>query len=102
VAGVKSGSHFAHKWYLGVDEIVDKMTLERILDRQLQVVNDDYKAERSAMLQNLQLEVVPTKMFYDWQRHLGKMNGQSKFPRVVKSHQFEEWEKFIVQKMQIL
>jgi hypothetical protein len=102
VSGVKSGSHFAHKWYLGVDGIVDKFTLGQVLDQQLQVVNDDYKAERSAMLQNLQLEIIPTKVFYDWQRHLGKMNGQSKFPRVMKAHQFEEWEKFVSQKMQIL
>ena len=54
------------------------------------------------MLQNLQLEIIPTKVFYDWQRHLGKMNGQSKFPRVMKAHQFEEWEKFVSQKMQTL
>lgn len=102
VAGVASKSHFAHKWYLGIDTHVDKNDLAKALDKELQMINDDYKAERSAMLQELQLEIVPTRVFYDWQRHKGRMNGQSKFPRVMKKEQFKEWEQFVSQQMQTL
>ena len=36
-------------------------------------------------------------LFYEWQRHAGRMNGQSKFPRVMKEQQFTEWENFLKQ-----
>lgn len=101
VSGVKAGSHFAHKWYLGCDNAVDKLYLGQLLDKHLKRVNDDYRAERAAMLQALQLEIIPNKLFYDWQRYHGKMNGQSKFPRVMNKEQFAEWEKFVSEKKMI-
>ena len=81
---------------------MDRPQLSKLLDEKLKFVNDDYKAERSAMLQDLELEIIPTRLFYDWQRYKGKMNGQSKFPRVMKADQFAEWEAFVSQKMQML
>lgn len=103
VCGVKSGTHFAHRWYLGVDNLCEaqskKEQLAHALDEQLKLINDDYKAERSAMLDKLQLELVPVGIFYEWQRKHGKMNGQAKVPRVMRTAQFAEWEAFAASQM---
>lgn len=100
VCGVKSGTHFAHRWYLGVDDLAQargkKAELAVALDEALKRVNDDYRFERSAMLDGLQLELVPAGVFYEWQRKNGKMNGQAKVPRVMKTAQFGEWEAFVL------
>jgi hypothetical protein len=95
--GVQSDTHFAHKWYVGCQPLVDGQALARVLDEQLMLVNDDYAAERSAMLRAPEAVVLAPEVFYDWQRHIGRMNGQSKFPRVMKSRQFAEWEAFAAQ-----
>ncbi len=95
VSGVKSGSHFAHHWYLGVDQPADNKALVAALDNKLKALNDDYRAERSAMLDQLQITTVPSHFFYDWQRIHGKMNGQSKVPRVMNAAQFEKWIRFV-------
>ena len=95
VAGVKSNNHFAHKWYLGVDTNLDETTVAKVLDQQLKNINDDYKSERNAMLQDLQLKIIPNRLFLDWQRATGRMNGQSKIPRVMKMDKFAQWEAFI-------
>lgn len=98
VCGVKSGTHFAHKWYIGCQPLVDAGLLAKTLDEQLMLVNDDYAAERSAMLRAPEAVALAPEAFYDWQRHKGKMNGQSKFPRVMKGGQFAEWEAFAATK----
>ncbi|MCB0549339.1 MAG: GH3 auxin-responsive promoter family protein [Phaeodactylibacter sp.] len=95
VSGVKAEAHFAHRWYIGCEPMVDSDTLSRVLDEQLMAVNDDYAAERSAMLRPPRASAIDTRLFYDWQRQHGKMNGQSKFPRVMKGEQLAEWEAFI-------
>jgi len=101
VSGVQAGSHHAHRWYIGTnDPIVDKELVGRLLDEELCLLNDDYRVERSAMLQRPQVEIVPVSYFYDWHRQTGKMNGQSKTARVLKGETFEAWERFICQKRQ--
>ncbi|MEN0007057.1 MAG: GH3 auxin-responsive promoter family protein, partial [Bacteroidota bacterium] len=100
VAGVRSGTHFAHRWYIGCTTGLSEEQVARTLDQQLCIVNDDYRAERDAMLQELELRMVPTHIFYEWQRQQGKMNGQSKFPRVMQKEQFAAWEAFVAQQLQ--
>ena len=95
VSGVKSGTHFAHRWYIGCTPQADPAILSSVLDEQLMAVNDDYAAERSAMLRPPQVNPIDPKLFYEWQRHAGKMNGQSKFPRVMKGEPLAEWEAFV-------
>lgn len=101
VSGVKSGSHFAHKWYIGCKTDIDISLLEDTLDQQLMLVNDDYKAERGAMLQKLQIKTIPNELFIRWQRAIGKLNGQSKIPRVMNSEKFQDWEHFINKEINI-
>ncbi|MEZ5038755.1 MAG: GH3 auxin-responsive promoter family protein [Saprospiraceae bacterium] len=98
VGAVKSGSHFAHRWYVGTKEPTDEQRLKFLLDEHLKKVNDDYAVERSAMLGDLELEVIPLQWFYDWQSATGRLNGQSKIPRVMKGEAFESWESFVRQK----
>ncbi len=94
VAGVRAGNQLAHRRYIGCALPVDKERLIAEKDEQLQTVNDDYRAERSAMLQFPQIHLVPTQRFYDWQRTEGKFNGQSKIPRVLKKEILNRWEAF--------
>jgi hypothetical protein len=102
VSGVKVGSHFAHKWYIGCKNTIDENTLTTVLDEQLMLVNDDYRAERNAMLKKLKLKIIPNNLFIDWQRSIGKLNGQSKIPRVMKSDKFGDWEAFVKKEMRAL
>ncbi len=95
VSGVEDGTHHAHRWYIGCDDAVKSKMLASTLDRHLKEVNADYNSERDAMLGTPQVEIIPTSLFYDWQRHQGKMNGQSKVARVMDRERFAEWEKFI-------
>jgi GH3 auxin-responsive promoter len=88
---------FTHVWYIGCDEVVNKPLLQSILDENMQQHNDDYRTEREYALK-MELHVVPVQLFYDWLQAKGKLGGQSKFPRVMKGSQFEDWEKFIQEK----
>ncbi len=95
VAAVKAGKFFAHKWYIGCDQQIEAEKLAKVIDEQLMIVNDDYKVERNSVLQDIQMEVIPPHIFYQWQESRGKMGGQNKVPRVMKKELFEEWEQFV-------
>ncbi len=87
--------HYAHHWYIGCDETVNPEALQQLLDKTLGIVNDDYRIERSAMLRPPVIHLVPSDSFYNWQRNAGKLNGQSKIPRVMRGNQAEDWKKFL-------
>lgn len=95
VSAVKSGQFFTHKWYVGCNPLTDPSRVKTILDERLKEVNDDYATERSSVLQDIQVEVIPPQVFYQWQEEQGKMGGQNKFPRVMKKEPFREWEAFV-------
>ncbi len=95
VSAVKSGTHHAHKWYLGCDTDIDKEKVIQLIDQHLQEINDDYASERRSMLQQLQMEVLPSKVFHDYLVSSGKSSGQSKFPRVLKGGQVAAWDTFL-------
>lgn len=102
VGGVKVDGHYAHHWYLGTDDPVDATRLATLLDEALKMVNDDYGAERSAMLQAPIVTALPVSIFFDWQRDRGRLNGQSKIPRVMQKAQLEEWEAYLREHTRIL
>jgi phenylacetate-coenzyme A ligase PaaK-like adenylate-forming protein len=97
VAAVQSGENYAHRWYIGCDNPKDVNMLQatQILDEKLMEVNDDYATERSAMLQPIQLQMIPNQLFYQYLESLGKMGGQAKMPRVMKKEQFIAFEQFV-------
>lgn len=97
VAGIPHGTLFAHHWFIGTDDTVDREVFRAKLDSHLKVLNDDYAVERSAALRDVYVDVLPVNLFYDWMKSKGKIGGQNKFPRVIKNHQLEEWTSFVEQ-----
>jgi len=95
VSGIKYETMFAHKWYIGTDDKVDLNEAKNKLDNYLKDLNDDYRVERIAAIKDLIIEVLPTKVFYDYMKSIGKEGAQNKFPRVVKGQQLEKWESFL-------
>ncbi len=95
VSGIPSGSLFAHKWYIGTDDMVDSTIFMEHLDDKLKILNDDYRVERKSALNDVFVEVVPTSIFYNWMKVNNKVGAQNKFPRVMKSVQFGVWEEFV-------
>lgn len=97
VAGIPYDNLFAHKWFIGTDDIIeDKEAFAEVLDKTLKELNDDYAVERKAALKKVIVEVIPSELFYQWLKLKGKEGGQNKFPRVIKE-QYKEWEDFLRQ-----
>jgi hypothetical protein len=95
VAGIPHESLFAHHWFIGTNDHVDKKVLKEKLDEHLKALNDDYAVERSAALRDVYVDVLPVQTFYDWMESKGKVGGQNKFPRVMKRAQLEDWKSFL-------
>ncbi|MFM2207365.1 MAG: hypothetical protein RL213_1340 [Bacteroidota bacterium] len=97
VAGVPAEGSFAHEWYLGVNHhsIPEENVMAKRLDELLKELNDDYAVERISALKDLRLRLVPVEHFYSFMTANGKLGGQNKFPRVLKSKQLEDWRTFL-------
>jgi GH3 auxin-responsive promoter len=97
VAGFKYEDRFAHRWYIGCDNLsVDREKIKAIIDQTLCKVNDDYEVERTSALKEIFVEVLPTQTFYDYMRFKGKEGAMNKFPRVLKNGQLKDWETFLM------
>ena len=95
VTGIPFEGTFAHQWYLGVNHDIDTQKIKTLLDNKLKELNDDYAVERISALKDVFVKTVPTEKFYEFMTSKGRMGGQNKFPRVMKSAQAEEWKAFI-------
>jgi|AntAceMinimDraft_17_1070374.scaffolds.fasta_scaffold31308_2 hypothetical protein len=95
VAGIKHGSMFAHKWYIGTDNEIEPEIVKNKIDDYLKIMNDDYRVERISAIKDVIVEILPTKIFYDWMKENKKEGGQHKFPRVLKNEKFFQWEKYL-------
>jgi len=96
VSGIQVGNLFGHRWYVGMD--TDQVNPEQVkekLDAVLMELNDDYAVERRHALKDIELQIVPTRLFYDWMESRGKLGAQNKFPRVLSKGQLQEWENFL-------
>jgi hypothetical protein len=102
VAAIRTASGFVHRWYIGSDSVVNATTFAQLLDKHLCKINDDYATERTAVLGNPQLDIIPSALFYEFLKSKGKIGGQAKFPRVMKAESFAEWEQFVASKMTIV
>jgi hypothetical protein len=98
VGALAFNRHYKHKWFIGLDDMEPPGDFCKLLDDELKILNDDYKAERGAMLAMPEVEFVPKDRFFEWKKLQGKLNGQSKTPRVMKAKQFAEWCNFIQEK----
>lgn len=95
VSGIRSGSLFGHQWYLACDDAVEVSALLEAMDTELKNLNDDYRTERAHALREIKIRILPLAAFYSFMEKKGKIGGQSKFPRVMRREQQEEFEAFI-------
>lgn len=95
VAGEHYDTLFAHRWYIGTDDPVEVDELREMLDQNLKELNDDYAVERQAALKEIFVETLPIKEFYNYMKEKGKVGGQNKFPRVLKSKSLDDWKVFL-------
>ncbi|MCZ6692377.1 MAG: GH3 auxin-responsive promoter family protein [Bacteroidetes bacterium] len=95
ISGIPYKSLFAHHWYIGTDDQVSAEEFKIRLDQKLKLLNDDYRVERSAALKDLFVDIIPTRLFYNWMKLIGKEGGQNKFPRVLKASQYAKWKCFV-------
>ncbi|HNP49142.1 MAG TPA: GH3 auxin-responsive promoter family protein, partial [Bacteroidia bacterium] len=86
---------FAHHWFLGVNGNLDREKAKSLLDEKLKELNDDYAVERISALKELIIDTVPAGMFYTYMSNNGRLGGQNKFPRVLKSTQLQEWKEYV-------
>lgn len=99
VAGLKHGNLFAHQWYIGCDnDHVDANKVKKLLDEALCSLNDDYEVERSSALKEIFVEILPGHLFIDYLRAKGKEGAMSKFPRVLKGAQLQDWQHYLESK----
>lgn len=96
VSAVEYDHSFRHQWYIGIDDAVDEEEVASILDQKLMEINDDYATERNAnVLMSAGVVAVPTQWFYDFMEKQGKLTGQTKFSRVLRDKQWDEWVRFV-------
>lgn len=95
VAGIPYEGFFAHKWFIGSNDMLNSESVKHIIDQELCRLNDDYATERQHALKNLVVEILPLDKFYNFMKAKGKLGGQHKFPRVLKGQQLNEWENFV-------
>lgn len=96
IAGVKhEKGMFAHKWYLGCDSPLDAKIAASTLDKNLGILNDDYRTERLHAIREVTAEVMAPSVFYDWMKLAGKEGGQHKFPRVLKGPKLDSWIEYL-------
>ena len=95
VAGIRYGSMFAHKWFLGTDDHIDPELARQKIDEYLKKLNDDYRVERIAAIKEVFVEIQPLKRFFDWMKIHGKEGGANKFPRVIKNKLLTQWEEHL-------
>ena len=95
VAGVPVDTLFGHHWYVGTNDKLDAEAFGKAVDGHLKQLNDDYRIERQHALKEFKMNVLPSAIFYDFLRSLGKEGGQNKFPRVLKKTMLDSWRAFI-------
>lgn len=96
VAGFMHEDRFVHQWYIGCDDAhVNHNELKELLDQALCSLNDDYEVERTSALKEIYVDVLPSKVFIDYLRAIGKYGAMNKFPRVLKGAQLETWSDYL-------
>jgi hypothetical protein len=95
VSAVLVEGKYTHRWYIGCDDAIELAAAQEILDNHLKEINDDYATERGSVLRAPELVFINPDYFYRFMESKGKIGGQSKFPRVMKNKEFQDWESFI-------
>jgi hypothetical protein len=95
VAGVRHNNLFAHHWYLGTDSDFDPKLASAKIDEYLCQLNDDYMVERMEAIKEVFVTILPTSVFYNYMKRIGKEGSANKFPRVIKGQRLDEWVSYL-------
>ena len=95
--GVRHGSLFAHRWYIGTDDVLDEKVAAEKIDAYLKNLNDDYRVERMEAIKEVFVNVLPSNVFYEYMKTKGKEGSANKFPRVLKNSRMDDWEKYLTE-----
>lgn len=95
VIGDSYDNMFAHNWYIGTDDEVDGDLAAKIIDKNLKNLNDDYCIERTEAIKNVFANILPSHVFYDYMKLMGKEGSANKFPRVLKNKPANDWKEFL-------
>ncbi len=99
VAGVREGSGWAHQWYVSVEnQSVSGDDFAQAVDEELCRLNEDYAVERIYALRTIRVKILSNDVFLGWLSNRGKLNGQAKIPRVLKTAQLDDFEAFLAGK----
>lgn len=92
VAGFREGTGWAHHWWVSLEnQAVSPEVFIQLVDQHLKILNDDYATEREFALHHVRATLLPCDTFYNWLSNQGKMNGQTKIPRVMKGKTLDHW-----------
>lgn len=101
VSAILKDEDYTHKWYLGYDQKPgDNISNERVaesMDHFLKSINKNYNVARGKALKHIEAAMIPMEVFYAWSERQKKKGGQIKVKRVMKSEEFKEWEKFVLE-----
>lgn len=81
----------AHEYVIEFEREPENMEhFAQVLDKELQALNSDYEAKRSAdlMLHKPKLTKVPKGTFFNWLKAKGKIGGQNKVPRLFNERKY--------------
>ncbi len=95
VYAVPNKNLFAHRWFIGTDDVIDEAAAAQLLDKHLKNLNDDYRVERMEAINNICVNALPISVFYNYMKKLGKEGSANKFPRVLKKSRIEDWENYL-------
>jgi GH3 auxin-responsive promoter len=87
---------WCHQWYVSMQNPnITPRAFAQAVDESLCMLNDDYAVERRYALHDVNVEILPKEVFYDWLAQRGKLNGQAKIPRVLKNDTLNNWLSFL-------
>ena len=78
-----------------MDKEISEALVKEKIDGYLKQLNDDYATERNHALNEVIVTILPNQAFIDFLASKNKLGGQSKFPRVLKGKQLNEWMAFL-------
>ena len=87
------GERGGHEWLVEFEQPpAEPERFADLLDEELQRINSDYAAKRTAdlALERLQLRVLPPGSFNRWLKQKGKLGGQHKVPRLANERKYVE------------
>lgn len=97
VGAIKIDHDFHHKWYLG-SEAFDKVKpdeLAKSLDEKLKDLNKNYRVARGKALKGIHVDLIPSKLFHNWNEHTKKKGGQIKTPRMMSEDELKDFGAFV-------